>query len=236
MDTSNNFTNGKPCSSSVAEGLVLWPETTVTIVDENTPLNDVYIVQEDPLITSLKNFSTLKFDHIVCIDSGIIIDGFVYPVSLVNKSLDGSCPISTVQVNLGVINDGSLTFLDQNSCLINAFIRVGRVLVESENVIVKINETLSSGSVCDFQPIVAATGVVLEAGVVLIIPDNTVNSTTKPNYTTKYYQDRGYYKPYEKYQQTYQKYDDNYYQKRNRNIRKSRVFGRFLKLLLLFFI
>ena len=231
MDTSNNFTNGKLCTSSFAQGLVLMPETTVTIVDKNTPLSDVYIVQDDPLITSLKNYSTITFDDNVCIDSGIIVDGAVFSVSLVNKSLDGSCPVSTVQVNFGVVNDGVLTSFGQNSCLVNAYVNMARVLVESENAIVKKNETLSSGSVCSFKSIPVLTGVVLAPRVVVIIPEKTLNSTTKPYYTTKYYEDRGYYKPYERYQQTYQKYEDNY-QKRNRNMRKSRVFGRFLKLLL----
>ena len=213
----------------IFEGMILRKGSIVTIVDENTPLSDVYIVQDDPLITDLTSFSTIKLNDTVCLDSGIIIDGLVAPTSLASQT-DGSCPVATVRMNLGVVNFTDQSILDENKCLEKGLVRLGRVLVTSTNQLIGINQTLSSGNVCsiaDNDP-AKATGVVLAFGVVLIIPDNTLNSTTKPYYTTKYYEDRGYYKPYEKYQQAYQKYEDNY-QKRNRNMRKSRVFGRLFK-------
>lgn len=244
VNLSDNFANGKLCSTDVLEGLVIQDNTIVTILDENTPLSDVYIVQEDPLITNLGSFFTITPTNLVCIESGIIIDGLLDVVSFVNKSSDGSCPVSTVQINSRVTPYSGLSF-DQNLCVKNSFLYAGRVLVESESVIVKKNETLSPGSLCDFQPIFRPSGVVLsEESVIIIIPNKTLDTTTKPYYNTaKYYDGRGYYKSYEnarnvyrsqdeRYPHTYQKYEDNYYRKQNRNMGKSRNFGRILKLLL----
>ena len=196
----------------------------VTIVDENTPLSDVYIVQDDPLISNLTSFSTITLNETVCLNSGIIIDGLVAPTSLVNQT-DGSCPVATVQMNLGVVNDPDRSIFDPNSCLEKGLVTIGRVLVESEDVLVGINGNLSNGIVCsiaDNNP-ANATGVVLGPGVVIIIK---VTSTTRRYYTTKkYYENQGYYKSYP---QAYQKYEDNYSRKRNRNMGKSKAFGRFL--------
>lgn len=158
--------------------------STVTILDENTPLSDVYIVQDDPLITNLTSFSEITLNNTVCLDSGIIIDGLVQPTSLVNETVNGSCPVATIPMNLGVVNDPDRSIFNPNACLEKGLLTIGRVLVESENVLVGINGKLSNGIVCsmaDNDP-ANATGVVLGPGVVII---SKVTSTTRRYYTTK---------------------------------------------------
>lgn len=149
-------------------GVSLNPGTVVYVLPASNHSSTIEI-RDNPLV-SYYRYMVVTLNETMCIESAIVLNAVIDANYNGTNTVNGKCPNSSALVEPGIIAEPS-SLLPDHFCLINAFVKTGRVIATGP--LVSLGMNLTSGAVCSLNGSLP-TGVVLKAGITLLIPKKVI--------------------------------------------------------------